>query len=204
VWIGFEAIPKSDTRDQFFGNFLATVIGAIVGIPIALEITRHQRRLQEAEDESTKGRERCQRQIRILELLRGELAVNRRILPQLIEAQATDPAVVSTVGMKNDLWMSLADGGELHWLDDLTTLDAVANAYYHLRRLIVLEERYFDSGFRLKVSRVGSPQSTFAGEETSAHARDLRPHALEAVDVAIEAVTAKLNELAKATALAPT
>jgi hypothetical protein len=107
-------------------------------------------------------------------------------LNEVIKAQEDNPSVVSFVGMKNDLWVSLADSGELHWLDDLAILDAIANAYYHLRRIITLEEKYFDSGFKMAVS--GRSGQTFAGAGTAEHTKALRSVALQAIEGALKSI----------------
>ena len=47
AWFCFNHVPQSAFRDSFLGNLLATIIGVIAGIPIALWVSRLQQDEQE-------------------------------------------------------------------------------------------------------------------------------------------------------------
>ena len=191
VWFGYEQIPKSDVRDTFLGGLLATVIGLVAGIPIALEINRYQSLIQEKQERKSEDREKLDRKIRILSLIKQELGFNQEFLVALVEVQADHPDVVINWGLKNDLWKALADGGELPWIDDLQLLDAIARAYYYIRRIMFFEDFYFSPNFRAAVSNEG--RQTYAGERIVKAVTQMRPDALGVVNEALAQIEQHLN-----------
>lgn|GEM_PF-3499644 len=183
VWFFYERIPKSDTRDTFLGNLFATIIGIFIGIPIALEISRYQSAIQEKQEKAKREWERLARKQRILNLVEHELIYNRDLLSAMVEKQGSAPGIVTYLGLKNDLWNALSDGGELHWIDDLKLLDSITKAYYHIRRIIFLEEKYFDPEFNSAVSSEG--RNTYAGERIVKGVTTIRPDGLAAIEQAL-------------------
>lgn len=192
VWFFYERIPKSDTRDTFFGNLLATIIGVFIGIPIALEVNRYQSASQEKQEEATRAQERLARKQRILNLVEQELIYNRDLLSAMVEKQKSAPAIVTYLGLKNDLWEALSDGGELHWVDNLKLLDSITKAYYHIRRIIFLEEKYFDPAFYNAVSN--EEGNTYAGARIVKGVIVIRPHGLVAVEQALAEIKEHKND----------
>lgn len=94
-----EILPPSAFRDNFLGNWLATLSGAILSIPIALWISSLQQRC-----------EGSTRKIMILSLIRDELEVNHQVLGLSIQHRSESPYWVSNVGLKSDLWNALHYG----------------------------------------------------------------------------------------------
>lgn len=90
--------------DSAMGNWFATMVGAISGIFIALELDRWQKRSEEK--------------------------VHTKKILKLV---------------KDELWNALSDGGELQWIQDLDLINEISSAYYFIRIIIGLEEKYFNS-----------------------------------------------------------
>jgi len=196
VWIAFERIPQSPTRDSFLGNLLATIIGIFVGIPIALEVNEYQTKLQAKTKRLEEEHDKRERQERILNLIKGELEYNRNLLSVIVEEQKENPTVVVFDGLKNDLWLSFSDGGELQSVDDLELIDSLSWAYYYLRILIPLEEKYFDPDFLLGVEHTGTDGSTsrtYKGARIVQRTTSIRPNALLYIDGALAKIQKSLK-----------
>ncbi len=101
----------------------------------------------------------------------------------MVEKQKSAPAIVTYLGLKNDLWEALSDGGELHWVDNLKLLDSITKAYYHIRRVIFLEEKYFDPAFNNAV--LTEEGDTYAGARMVKGVIAIRPAGLVAVEQAL-------------------
>lgn len=119
-------------------NFIATLLGLLFGIPIALWINDIQHRiLEEVEHAKTKN-EAHQRKSKILISLKKELEKNLEIyrLYQkhrvLTENTFTDIYYTSTLPSL-EVWKSFSDGGELEWLDDAELLGSLASAYHSIQ-----------------------------------------------------------------------
>jgi hypothetical protein len=80
--------------ENFMGNWAATMIGAVVGIPIALWMSRRQQREQERKDQETQQQEVIARKAKILNLIRSELQYNR---DQLMENKTETKGVIQRV-----------------------------------------------------------------------------------------------------------
>jgi len=193
AWLSFEFVPQSSFRDGFLGNLFATIIGVIVGIPIALELNRVQQERQIRDKQESEKKEKSQHKSRLLTLIKNELDYNRQLLVQLIEQQDDSPKIVAYLGLKNDLWNSFSDSGELQWIDDLELLDSISTAYYHIRNIIPSEEKYFDPDFNNAVS-VGN-RRTYAGEKTVERVISIRPDTLESIKHALTKIEEHLIEI---------
>jgi len=182
-------LPNSQDQsflDSTMGNWFATMVGLIAGVPIGLWINQKQQELQEKERNNIEKKINRERKIKILTLLRNELDINRQYLFLLIEKQNDQPAVTIRAGMKNVLWKAFSDSGELQWINNPSLIDKISSAYYNINALIELEHQYSDPYFYMSIS-VGS-KSTFAGAETVIKVKSLRPDALKMVNDAIGSI----------------
>lgn len=144
----FARIADKEFRDSAMGNWFATMVGAIVGILIALEINRRQQEVQEKKEQEDKRQERLTRKTKILNQVKRELESNRQGLADRLPIEdGVARRVVPVDRLKDELWNALSDGGELQWIDDLDLLDCIATAYYNIRLIIYLEEKYVDHLF---------------------------------------------------------
>jgi hypothetical protein len=120
---------------NFLANLLATLVSVAAGIPIALGIDRKVR----SRGEKEKSEEQRQRTVKIIELLRDELAENLENISEIhYDASYTYQPI------KVELWHAFSDGGELQWISDPGILDALADSYGELAHLSVLYRHYFE------------------------------------------------------------
>jgi hypothetical protein len=142
----FSHWTDSQFLDNAMGNWFATVIGVMVGIPIALEINRRQQAAQEKKEREVQGQEETAHKAKILKLVGKELEYNRAaLLARQPNKDGETQRKVLVNRLKDELWNAFSDGGELQWIKDLELLDYVSTAYYHIRTIIYLEERYFEA-----------------------------------------------------------
>lgn len=121
--------------DGFIGNWLATVLGLMFGIPIGLEVERLQSQ-----------KESKNRKLKILELVKKELNFNHGLISK--NWVGKDPIERgSFIGgnLKDELWNAFSDGGELEWIDNVELLDKIANAYYYIKQLSLLSQKMFSA-----------------------------------------------------------
>ena len=114
-------LPNSQDQsflDSAMGNWFATMVGLIAGVPIGLWINQKQQELQEQERISSEKKTRHERKNNVLALLRNELNTNKQYLTYLLEKQKDIPRIVIVGGMKNVLWNAFSDSGELQWIDN--------------------------------------------------------------------------------------
>jgi hypothetical protein len=193
---------RSSPQDQAFidstmGNWFSTTLGLAAGVPIGLWINRLQ------QDEQDKMQREIQENIsrnnkrKILLLIRGELEDNKIILENLISKQSTNPWDRNILGMKDVLWNTFSNGGEIKWLDDPYILDDISGAYYFIKGLIALESNYFDLNFFSGVSFQGENGlvTTYAGERIVEKVLTTRPEALEKVKCTIKKISKYLEEI---------
>jgi hypothetical protein len=118
---------------QFVSNGLATLIGAIIGIPSALGVARYLERLSEQEHKK-----------KILEVLFSELITNFTVLSgwQKSGNKSSESLALSTT-LRNESWKAFSDGGELEWIRDINILDSLAEAYFSIRSVMSISGDYF-------------------------------------------------------------
>jgi len=185
--------PDQAFRDSALGNWFATVLGVIVGIPIALEINRRQQLAQDKRMSKGREDEELIRKNKILTLVKKELEFNRDILgnrqPQKARAARFEITLngsnVAVNGLKDELWNSFSDGGELQWIKDLDLLDAISTAYYQIRIVMRLEGRYLKA---LDFSSSSVHTSDLARENIQKDLNKMYPEASDAIRKAIDAI----------------
>ncbi len=142
----FLRLSDSTFRDSAMGNWFATMIGAIFAILIALEINKKQQETQERNEHAALEKEERDHKAKILKLLKIELEYNHTsLINRQPKKKGETKRKVFVNRLKDELWNSFSDGGELQWIKDLELLDFLSTAYYHIRTIIFLEEKYFDA-----------------------------------------------------------
>lgn len=166
------------------------MLGAIVGIPIALAISRWQQNEQDRMMYERLAKEQLQRKQFVLGAIRDELRTNRDILEQMIEEQDTKPGTYPIVGMKDVNWKALSDSGELKSITDASILIQLSEAYYYINALILLEGQYSNPYFQtsVEVESAGGRHASYAGAKTVARVNRIRPEALTYVINAIKVI----------------
>ena len=128
------------------GNWFATMVGVVVGIPIALALSRWQQSTEERRLRSQTEREAQTQKAKILVAIRTELNLNLELLASRREKIDTqDQRIVQLPPLKDELWNAFSDGGELQWIKDVELLNALSSAYHDVRTVKFLEEQYFES-----------------------------------------------------------
>ena len=177
-------------QEGAMGNLFATILGVVVGIPIALEISRRQQDSQSAAAQAERQAEETKRKRKILSLLRTELEDNRSDL--VAKRKPIDNGgkrEVHTISLRDEMWAAFSDGGELQHVNNPDVLAAIANAYYQVRSSIHLERSFINAlhfpGIRMAQKKY--PQDYFLDYLTSTD-----PQVLAAIAQAIAVIDAEL------------
>jgi hypothetical protein len=125
--------------NDFLSNLLATTIGLIFGIPVALWISTYQERSTEAE-----------RKEKILTLLYEELMVSFTQLNAYSKNTDKD-AVLLIIGgfLRNESWKAFSEGGELEWIKDPDLLSELSWAYGSIQTLRHILDRYYSFAYHV-------------------------------------------------------
>lgn len=116
---------------DFASNGLATLLGAIFGIPIALWLSRYQEYKIERE-----------RKEKILVILWEELRYNLFILKKWKEdKERGDVGEYLCFQLRVESWNAFSDGGELEWIKDPILLNYLAQSYFSVRKTSFLSEK---------------------------------------------------------------
>ncbi len=118
---------------DFLSNGAATLLGAIIGIPIALWLSKFQQ-----------NKEELKRKNKILRLLKEELLVNIGPLSRWKKSanNLTTECMNLIVFIKIQHWSAFSDGGELQWIKNPDLLGKIADAYNYLRMIKDLCNKY--------------------------------------------------------------
>jgi hypothetical protein len=123
---------------NIMANWLATMIGAGVGVLIGLEVYRWQQsREQETAREETREKENA-----ILNALLSELRENDKKLEVRRHKTPVERALEPRLRLKDELWRALSDAGELKRITDLAVLESAATAYHCVRAAVFIEEEF--------------------------------------------------------------
>jgi len=123
--------------DGAVGNWLATLLGIIAGVPIALAIERQRA----AGEEQQRIAEQRVRAIKVSFLIRDELAYDSNRLAERLKSTTTLPLLP----FKNDLWRALSDSGEIRWIDNPPVLNEIASAYYYVGVVAAIEDKCYQA-----------------------------------------------------------
>jgi len=119
---------------DFISNSVATLLGVIIGIPIALWLSNFQNNMEEKE-----------RKKKILRLLKEEILVN--IGPLNRWKKSSENFMIESLSLlifiKIEHWAAFSDGGELQWIKDPNLLGKISDAYNYLRMMKDLCNKYF-------------------------------------------------------------
>jgi hypothetical protein len=117
---------------SFVSNAFATFIGAGLGVLGALWLSKLQKESSEKE-----------RKKKILDLLFNELLINLTHLSGFQKSQIKhkDALTLSAI-LRNESWKAFSDGGELEWIKDPKLLDNLSEAYYAIRSVMNLSDKY--------------------------------------------------------------
>lgn len=173
-------------KEAFGSNFLATVAGVALGVPVAVWLTLREAREQQTAAETQEKRVATERRRDVLKVLRRELSEN---LDTLAERMATTPRGLAVPFLQDEVWSAMSDGGELRWVADPDLLRRLARSYLYVRTNIFLERQFVEivhfPGMRVQDSN--PPESRIQGYLTG-----LDPVVNAAIDEGIAAIDAAL------------
>jgi hypothetical protein len=121
---------------NIMANWLATMIGAAVGVLIGLEVYRWQ----QGREQKVKEKEASYQETKILVAILREFMDNRKALAARREKMPQERSILLGLRLKDELWNAFSDSGELRWITDLTLLESIAAAYHHIRAVEFIEE----------------------------------------------------------------
>lgn len=126
---------------SFLSEFLATVIGAGLGVGGAIWLNRRQEKrniLRERQEEFERKR-------KILQMIRMELNDNYLNIADVTSDDFGDKEmVILGAEMKDEAWRALSDGGELQWIKDPLLISNIAWTYSKIRYVKYLSDKLFD------------------------------------------------------------
>lgn len=134
------SVYRSDNQvywDGAIGNWFATLLGIVAGVPIALKIER-QRMAHEERKQITAHRERA---VKVLSLIKDELTYNSHRLTERLNNTSFLPLYT----FKSDLWRALSDSGEIQWINNPSVLDKIASTYYYIGIVSTIEEKCYQA-----------------------------------------------------------
>jgi hypothetical protein len=178
-------LPQSAFRDAFLGNWLATIVGVIAGIPIALWLSRMQQSEQDKEESRKHEEDSLRHKGKIIGLIKEELVYNRSILQSQTEQMYVTELVINRA--KDETWNAFSDGGELQWINDHALLDLCSSAYHQIMVIILLQERLLIYQIEQNIQHdpIGTIRKTMQA---------LYPHALYHIDKAIAEINNNLGD----------
>ena len=119
---------------SFLSNALATFLGVIIGIPVALWINK----LIDIKKESEKKN-------KILKVLADELTDNLNYLEIWKEERDKKKEIITlTTYLSIESWRAFYAGGELEWIKDITLLNMFAVDYHKIGIIDYLSKEYIN------------------------------------------------------------
>jgi len=134
--IGYWSESADTIGQNIMASWLATMIGAAVGVLIGVEVYRWQ----QGGEQKTKEQEASYQETKILVVIHRELMDNRKALAARREKMPQERPILLGLRLKDELWNAFSNGGELRWVTDLFLLESIAAAYHHIRSVVLIEE----------------------------------------------------------------
>ena len=138
VYVLFQITSSTPFRDVFLGNLLATAIGIVIGIPVALELARRQ---QAAEQTATTQREEeraADRRRQFLNMIQLSLATNSSFLRSVADRLVPGSVIYPNLDIEQ---LEATSSLKYEIVDDLrlnAQLDLVRFNLRFIRRLLDL------------------------------------------------------------------
>ncbi len=170
--------------DGAVGNWLATLLGIITGVPVALFLER--RRVASETNDKQQELHRVRRDMLIL--LQGELVdATTRLASRvaLKDAVPIDP-------MKTSIWDVMRDSGNLAYISEPELISAIADAY---RLISIISDRERHIIQTVHGVTVTFPNGETAGMKLLRETAGFYPPAVQSIERALAAISKPLNEL---------
>jgi hypothetical protein len=164
---------------SFVSNALSTFIGAGLGVLGALWLSKYQ------EDSSEQERKK-----KILRILFSELLINVSHLSSFQKSQTKyKEALTLSALLRNESWKAFSDGGELEWIKDPQLLNDLSEAYFAIRSVMNLSDKYCQVSMQET-----NPMSFWTGSNLASTIEHGVKYALEAQDLAFKQINKHLEE----------
>jgi hypothetical protein len=167
------------------GNLVATLLGIIAGVPVAL----HLERRRAANEAKEKKREEIRIKKEMLTLLREELQDNSNRLQRRVELKPSIPIEP----LKMSSWVALRESGDLKYISEPSLLSCIANFYRFLAIIQDKEEQYVQCKFGPGAHVLFKDGET-APQKLLSVIFEFHSPALESFQVALAAIEKALNE----------
>lgn len=125
-----------DYIHDFSANWVSTMLGALVGVPVALWVSRYQEHRAEVEKKE-----------KILVLLEKELKDNKGFLQYWNDEKRVDQIETLYTLLRDEAWKAFSDGGELQWIKNPELLRTLAEAFSSIGKVIEISRMYYDRVF---------------------------------------------------------
>jgi hypothetical protein len=189
--LGYTFIRTTDPTDQFqywdglVGNLVATLLGIIAGVPVALHLER-RRTAHEAEE---KKREEIRIKKEMLSLLREELLDNSDRLKKRVAMKRSIPIEP----LKMSSWVALRESGDLKYISEPNLISSIANFYRFLAIIHDREEHFMQCRFGVG-NLVSFKDGETAPQKLLSMIFEFHSPALESFQVALAAIEKALSE----------
>lgn len=186
IAVGYSVYRRSEVAywDGAVGNWIATLLGIVTGVPVALAIER--RRVHAEQDAHQKSRQSAARNVLILlrqELVNGKGKVGERVA--LFQSVPVEPLVTSA-------WDAMRAAGTLHHVAAPYLIGPIAEAYRSIQVLAEIESTLLSVVYGVNVQ---FPDGENAATKIMRNAIAFHSPALAAIDTAIAVIDKELESL---------
>jgi hypothetical protein len=186
--IGYWSESADTIGQNIMASWLATMIGAAVGVLIGVEVYRWQ----QGGEQKAKELEASYHETKILAVLYRELIDNGKALAARRERMPQERPILLGLRLKDELWTALSNGGALRWITDFPLLESVAAADHHIRSVRLIEEEIVRQTGALTVS-VGLEYGPQVGDEFQAALLEADAELELAIERAISALVDRIE-----------
>jgi hypothetical protein len=163
--------------DGMVGSWLATLLGIVCGVPVALELERQRRRAEDA----LKAEAAARLRLDVLTMLRGEL---ERVTEQLKQRTDSPAGTLPSEPLKTSIWDATRASGNLAAIAEPVLLQAFGEAYRWLGMISTVEAN------RLELMHGNDrtfPSGSMGSDKLEEIVRTYLPEARKWVDYALSA-----------------
>jgi hypothetical protein len=193
-------LSNDEFNSAFLANFLSTLAGILLGVPVAIWLALRQAKEQRDAAEQEADRISRQRRIDVLTAIRKELIEDRATLTNDRGDQDAGWSFAVPFLM-DEVWAAMSDGGQLEWITDTEVLRRLARAHVFIRTIIYLEKQAFEvihyPGTRAVLEipwTAGQQPNDLPSTRIAAYLTHQRVVCIAAIDEALELVDPLLPE----------
>lgn len=131
-----------ERRLQFQISFLIQLLGSIVFAAIvtySIYVIEHTQQTEERRAEEQKLA--ADNKTRVLHFIKDELSYDLTAL----KGRTGDITKIQQQPLRSDFWRIAGLSGDLKWIDDIDTLNSIAQAYFNVDQIVSWEARYVDA-----------------------------------------------------------